>query len=289
MPRDRCEISSRTRSSSRLVRARARRSPRASSMASRARSTASQIPPSACSPRAGSWSCSTQAVCSASRCPARLPLSTVDTYRAPAPPAVRCRTSCRSGRDTSRGGPCSRASPRASRRDRAFRSSRGRARPRPTADRGRCSWETFGGRRRVADPAGNCRAGGCCPPPSRRFRSSARSGGRSAAETLLRRGLSPGASRVARRQADGARHGGRRRHSRRNGAARSNASGRQIATAAARREADAESGRHPPVEAGELQIQAALRLRGGHPFEQAPPPISRTIVRTIASVITYAW
>ena len=71
-----------------------------------------------------------------------------------------CRTSCRSGRGSARGGPSSRASPRAGRGCPGARASRSRARRPSTAGRARCSWATCDARRRASDPPGSCPAAG---------------------------------------------------------------------------------------------------------------------------------
>ena len=61
-----------------------------------------------------------------------------------------CRTSCRSGRGSARGGASSPGWPRAGRPCRGGRASRSRARRPSTAGRARCSWATCGARRPAA-------------------------------------------------------------------------------------------------------------------------------------------
>ena len=77
--------------------------------------------------------------------------------------------------------PSCRASPRCGRAHRAGRTSRNRAPPPSTADRGRCWWATCGARPPRSGLPGNCRAAGDCLPPSRRSRRSARCAARSVA------------------------------------------------------------------------------------------------------------
>ena len=89
-----------------------RRSSPTSPAAARASASASPIPASAAATGSG-WSIIwRQALASASRWPARLPLSTDETYAGSSGGGRACRTSCRGGRGTARAGRSWRASPR---------------------------------------------------------------------------------------------------------------------------------------------------------------------------------